>query len=181
MKSRLIACLVAGLACTFPAGAGAQVSGGDAGRAYGAFVSGPPAYAGGPRHAVPLDQITANVRAAGLQPLSRPMLRGMVYYVRAVNSARVEIRVAIDARSGRVLSATRVAHQPPAPPASEPGPAPQPYVSGRAYSEAPPADLPLEGRAMPPGQMPDAPTPKLENASSPGPTKPVMVPIAPLE
>ena len=158
MKSRLLACAVAGLACTFAARADAQVSGGDAGRAYGAFVSGPPAYAGAPRYAVPLDQITANVRAAGLQPLSRPMLRGAVYYVRAVNPARVEIRVAIDARNGRVLSAMRVAHQPPAP-----------------------ADLPLEGRAMPPGQMPDAPAPKLENAPSPGPAKPAMVPIAPLE
>ena len=181
MKSRLLACAVAGLSCTFPAGAGAQVSGGNAGRVYGAFVSGPPAYAGGPRHAVPLDQITANVRAAGLQPLSKPMLRGAVYYVRAVNPARVEMRVAIDARSGRVLSATRVADKPPEPPASEPGPAPQPYVTGRGYSEAPPANLPLEGRAMPPGRMPDAPAPKLGNAPSPGPAKPVMVPIAPLE
>jgi hypothetical protein len=70
---------------------------------------------------VPLDQITANVRAAGLQPLSRPMLRGAVYYVRAVNPARAEMRVAIDARSGRVLSATRVTHKPPARTASEPG------------------------------------------------------------
>jgi hypothetical protein len=136
MKSRLLACAVAGLACTFAARADAQVSGGDAGRAYGAFVSGPPAYAGAPRYAVPLDQITANVRAAGLQPLSKPMLR-----------------VAIDARSGRVLSATRVAHKPPELPASEPGPAPQPYVSGRGYSEAPPTNLPLEGRAMPPKIM----------------------------
>jgi len=172
MKSGLLAYAVAGLACAFPARAGAQVSGGDAGRAYGAFVR---------RHAVPLDQITANVRAAGLQPLSRPVLRGAVYYVRAVNPARAEMRVAIDARSGRVLSATRVAHEPPAPPASEPGPAPQPYVHGRGYSEAPPADLPLESRAMPPGRMPDAPATKLENAPSPGPAKPVMVPIAPLE
>ena len=181
MKSRLLACAVAGLACTFPARASAQVSGGDAGRAYGALSVGrrlmPVA------RAVPLDQITANVRAAGLQPLSRPVLRGAVYYVRAINPARAEMRVAIDARSGRVLSATRVAHEPPAPPAkfSEPGPAPQPYVSGHGYSEAPPADLPLEGRVMPPGRMPDAPAPKLENAPSPGPAKPVMVPIAPLE
>jgi hypothetical protein len=181
MKSRLLACAAAGLACTFLVRAGAQVSGGAAGRTYGAFVSGPPAYAGGPRHAVPLDQITANVRAAGLQPLSRPMLRGAVYYVRAVNPPRAEMRVAIDARSGRVLSATRVAHEPPARPASEPGPVPQPYASGRGYSEAPPADLPLENRAMPPGRIPDAPAPKRESAPSPGPAKPVMVPIAPLE
>jgi hypothetical protein len=131
MKSRLLACAAAGLACAFPVLAGAQVSGGNAGRTYGVFVSGPPAYTGGPRHAVALEQITANVRAAGLQPLNRPMLRDAVYYVRAVNQAHAEMRVAIDARSGRVLSATRVAHEPPARTASEPGPAP---VSGRGYS-----------------------------------------------
>jgi hypothetical protein len=177
MKSHLFTCAATGLACTFSALAGAQVSGGDAGR--GAFVSGPPAYPSGPRHAVPLDQITANVRAAGLQPLSRPVLRGAIYYVRAVNPAHTETRVAIDARSGRILSATRVAHEPPMRPASEPGAAPQPHVSGSGYSEAPPAVLPLENRAIPPGRMTEAPTPKLENA--PSPAKPVMVPIAPLE
>ena len=158
MKSRLLACATAGLACTFPGLAGAQVS-------------------------VQLDQITANMRAAGLRPLSRPMLRGGVYYVRAVNPARADVRVAIDARSGRVLSATRLAHKPPARTASEPGPAPQPQpsVSGRGYSEAPPAILPLESRTMPPGRMPNAPAQKPESAPSLGPAKPVMVPIAPLE
>ena len=50
MKSRLLACAAAGVACTFAALAGAQVSGGDGRRTYGAFVSGPPAYPGGPRH-----------------------------------------------------------------------------------------------------------------------------------
>jgi hypothetical protein len=156
MKSRLRACAATGLACTFPGLAGAQVS-------------------------VPLDQITAHVRAAGLQPLSRPMLRGAVYYVRAINPARAEMRLAIDARSGRVLSATRIAHKLPARTASEPGPAPQPQPSaiGRGYSEAPPAVLSVESRTMPPGTIPDAPAPKLESA--PSPAKPVMVPIAPLE
>jgi len=156
MKSRLLTCAAAGLACTFPGLAGAQVS-------------------------VPLDQITANVRAAGLQPLSRPMLRGAVYYVRAINPARGEMRVAIGARSGRVLSATRIAHKLPARTASEHGPAPQPQPSviGRGYSEAPPAVLSVESRTMPPGTMPDAPDAKLESA--PSPAKPVMVPIAPLE
>jgi hypothetical protein len=180
MKSRLLPCAAAGLACTFPVWAGAQVSGREAGRAYGAFVSGPPVYAGGPRHPLPLDQISAHVRAAGLQPLSRPRLRGTVYHVRAVNPAHAEMRVAIDARSSRVLSATRVAHEPPARTASGPGPATQPYVIGHDYSEAPSAE-PLENRAMPPGRIPDAPAPKRESASSPAPAKPVMVPIAPLE
>jgi len=165
MKSRLLACALAGLACTLPVWAGAQ--------------SWPPARAGGSRPAVPLDQITAIVRAAGLQPLSRPMLRGAVYYLRAVTPGRAEMRIAIDARSGRVLSATRVSRELPA--RAEPGPAPQPYVSGRGYSEAPPADLPLENRAMPPGRIPDAPAPRLESAPSVAPAKPAMVPIAPLE
>ena len=167
MKSRLLACALAGLACTLPVWAGAQ--------------GWPPAHAGGSRHAVPLDQITAIVRAEGLQPLSRPMLRGAVYYVRAVTPGHAEMRVAIDARSGHVLSSTRVARELPERTASEPGPAPQPYVSGRGYSEAPPADLSLENRAMPPGRIPDAPAPKLESAPSVGPAKPAMVPIAPLE
>jgi hypothetical protein len=56
------------------------------------------------------------------------------------------------------------------------GSAPQPHVSGRGYSEARPADLPLESQAMP-GRVPDAPIPKLEK---PGLAKAGMVPIAPL-
>ena len=52
------------------------------------------------------------------------------------------------------------------------GSAPQPHVSGRGYSEAPP---PLESKAMP-ARVPDAPAPKL----SPGAAKAGMVPIAPL-
>jgi hypothetical protein len=60
-----------------------------------------------------------------------------------------------------------------------PGSAPQPHVSGRGNSEAPPADLPLESKTMP-GRMPDAPVPKLQNEPNPGLAKPVMVPIAPL-
>jgi hypothetical protein len=59
------------------------------------------------------------------------------------------------------------------------GSAPQPHVSGRGNSEAPPADLPLESKTMP-GRMPDAPVPKLQNEPNPGLAKPVMVPIAPL-
>jgi hypothetical protein len=168
VKARLLACVAAGLACAFPVGAGAQAPGPDAGRPYGAqpFSNGPPTYAGGAHYAVPLEQITANVRAAGLEPLSRPVLRGAVYYLRAVNRARTEMRVAIDARSGRVLSAARVAYEPSAPPAAgEPGPVPapapryEPHTSSRGYSEAaplPPADVPGGDQPMPPpGRVPN--------------------------
>jgi hypothetical protein len=117
VKARLLAGAVASLACAFPVAAGAQVSGAQP------FASGPPSYTGGARYALTPEQIAVNVRAAGLEPLSRPVLRGAVYYMRAVNRARAEMRVAIDARSGRVLSATRLAKEPPAPPATgEPAP-----------------------------------------------------------
>jgi hypothetical protein len=102
MKSRLLACAVAGLQLRSRRGLTHRFPVGMQAPAYGPFVSGPPAYAGAPRYAVPLDQITANARAAGLQPLGKPMLRGAVYYVRAINPARAEMRVASDARSGRV-------------------------------------------------------------------------------
>ena len=160
MKVRLLAGAVVGLACAFPVGAGAQVPG-PSGAA--PFANGPPAYGGGPRYALSPDQITTNVRAAGLEPLSRPLLRGTIYYMHAVNRARVEMRVAIDARSGRVLSATRVAYEPPAaPPAGEPAPAPapryEPYLSTRGYSEAapsPPTDVPGGAQPTPPGRVPN--------------------------
>jgi hypothetical protein len=51
------------------------------------------------------------------------------------------------------------------------GSAPQPHVSSRSYSEAPP----LESKAMP-ARVPDAPAPKLNS----GVAKAGMVPIAPL-
>jgi hypothetical protein len=161
VKVRLLAGAVAGLACAFSVGAGAQVPGPPSGAA--PFASGPPTYGGGPRYALPPDRITANVRAAGLEPLTRPLLRGAVYYMRAVNRARVEMRVAIDARSGRVLSAARVANEPPVPPvAGEPGPAPapryEPYLSTHGYSEAapsPPGDVPNGNQPPPPGRVPN--------------------------
>jgi hypothetical protein len=159
VKARLLAGAVASLACAFPVAAGAQVSGAQP------FASGPPSYAGGAGYALTPEQIAANVRAAGLEPLSRPVLRGAVYYMRAVNRARAEMRVAIDARSGRVLSATRVAYEPPAPPAagepaSAPAPAPryEPHTSSRGYSEAaplPPADVPSGSQSPPPGRVPN--------------------------
>ena len=180
MKVRLLAGAVVGLACAFPVGAGAQAPGADQGRPYGAapFASGPPT-AGGPRYALPPDRITASVRAAGMEPLSRPLLRGTVYYVRAVNRARTEVRVAIDARSGRVLSAARVANEPPGSPvAGEPGPAPapapryEPYLRTHGYSEAapsPPADVPIEGRPVAPGRAP--------NYATTSPAKRVAAPL----
>jgi hypothetical protein len=150
MKARLLAYAAVGLACLVPVAAQAQ---------YTAYMP-----------AVSQDQIAVNVRAAGFAPLSRPALRGTVYYLRAMSRGNVEMRVAVDARSGRVLSATRVSDTqraaagspvPDAPPRYEP------RVRGSGYSETaplPPADVPVANQPVPAAPIaaaPPAPAKKL--------------------
>jgi hypothetical protein len=175
VKAQLLACAAVGLACAIPAVAGAQAP----------YAAGPPpaAYPGGPyanglAAAVPPEQVIASVRAAGFAPLSRPVLRGAVYYMRA-SRRNVEVRVAIDARSGRVLSAKQLAFDTPPPtgragPEAAPVAAPryEPYVRGGEYSETAPvprADVPVEGGALPPGRVPGvgAPPPPKTLAARP--------------
>ncbi len=167
MKARLLACAAAGLACAVPVAAGAQVSGPDAARPYAGAVA----------SAVSPAQVAASVRAAGLTPLSRPALRGAVYYMRAATRRNLEVRVAIDARTGQLLSATRVASEPPRP-ADAPGTAPEPgpeaapryapLLRGSGYSEAapvPPGDIPVEAQPMSPGRLP-GPTPAAKKVAA---------------
>jgi hypothetical protein len=149
MKARLLAC-AAGLACLVPMVAWAQ--------GYTTYMP-----------AVSQEQIAVNVRAAGFAPLSRPALRGAVYYLRAMSRGNVEMRVAVDARTGRVLSATQVSDTqraaagspvPDAPPRYEP------RVRGSGYSETaplPPADVPVARQPAPelPPAAPPAPAKKL--------------------
>lgn len=54
-------------------------------------------------------EIIASVRSMGFDPVTRPVQRGPVYVLRAVDPNDVDVRVTVDARSGRVLTATRVA------------------------------------------------------------------------
>jgi hypothetical protein len=152
MKARHLACAAVGLACLVPMAAQAQ---------YTAYVP-----------AVSQEQIAVNVRAAGFSPLSRPALRGAVYYLRAMSRANVEMRVAVDARNGRVLSATRVSDTqraavgspvPDAPPRYEP------RVRGSGYSETaplPPADVPVAAQPAP-AQIAAPPAPAKKLAAQP--------------
>jgi hypothetical protein len=147
VKAWLLACAVAGVACVFSLAAGAQIPG--PGAAHGA---GP--YANGFASMVPPGQAIASTRAAGLQPLSRPALRGAFYYLRAINRRNVEVRVTVDARSGRIVSATKLASDSPgAGAAPPPPPRYEPYVRGSAHSEEAPLppgdDLPVESRPIP--------------------------------
>jgi hypothetical protein len=129
----------------FSLAAGAQAPGPGAG-------AGP--YANGFGGMVPPGQAIASTRAAGLQPLSRPALRGSFYYLRAMTRRNIEVRVTVDARNGRLVSATQLAFDSPRPPGAGAAPPPryEPVVRGGAYSEEaplPPGDVPVEGRPIP--------------------------------
>jgi hypothetical protein len=97
--------------------------------------------------ALPPAQITASVRSAGFDPLSRPVRRGPVYYVFALDRALTDVRVMVDAHSGRVLSATRLAGAGTA----YGGPGYESY--GRRYEPAPvpPGEVPLQQPRRPSG------------------------------
>ncbi len=153
MKARHLACAAVGLACLVPVAAEAQ---------YTAYMP-----------AVSQEQVAVNVRAAGFAPLSRPARRGAVYYLRAKTRGNVEMRVAVDARSGRVLSATKVSDiqraaadspVPDAPPRYEP------RVRGSGYSETaplPPADVPVASQPAPAAPLAAGPGKKLAAPRAP--------------
>jgi hypothetical protein len=125
--------------------------------------------------AVSQEQVAVNVRAAGFAPLSRPALRGAVYYLRAKSRGNVEMRVAVDARTGRVLSATRVSDTQRAAaesPVPDTPPRYEPRIRGTGYSETaplPPADVPVASQ----------PTPVAPVAAPPAPAKKLAAPRAP--
>ena len=64
--------------------------------------------AGGPAMAGALapQQIVAGVRRAGFEPISRPIQRGRIYVLFAVDPYDVDVKLTVDAGSGRVLGVT---------------------------------------------------------------------------
>jgi hypothetical protein len=172
---------------------------------------------GGPPYGAPVyevlapTEIIASVRSAGFGPVSRPALRGPVYVVFAVDRYFMDVRLTVDARSGRVLTATRLAgmlHGGPGYDGYEvlPGGPPQlgylpPYEPSRGLR--PPADIPRAAAAPPPrtplprvrpdevgaakeadsqrGPEPKAAAPPTVPAPAAAPQQPAMVPVAPLE
>jgi hypothetical protein len=56
-----------------------------------------------PGPGVPSYEIVAIVRSTGLEPLHRPMRQGPSYVLRAMNPVGQEVRVIVDARSGRIV------------------------------------------------------------------------------
>ena len=85
-----------------------------------------------PAGRVPPEDVLSSIRSLGLEPATRPLLRGRVYALRAFDTAHAEKRVLVDARSGEVLSVRAVA---------DAGSAEAPYNPryGRYESPRPPA------------------------------------------
>jgi hypothetical protein len=84
---------------------------------------------------LPPYEILATVHSAGFEPLGRPLRRGRIYWLHAINRRGQDVALTIDAASGRILSATPASGQ--YDPAYDP---PRPYGAppyGRMY-EAPP-------------------------------------------
>lgn len=59
---------------------------------------------------LPPHEIVTIVRSAGLNPIDRPVRRGMTYVFRAIGARGQEMRVTVDARYGDVMSVAPVAN-----------------------------------------------------------------------
>ena len=94
-------------------------------------------------------QILASVRAAGFSPLSRPLQRGPVYELFATDRYLFDVRLTVDARTGRVLSATRLAGA---------------IRGGPVYEGALPGEYPYQPAMRAP--IPPAPVPNRRNATA---------------
>jgi hypothetical protein len=70
---------------------------------------------------LPPHEIATIVRSAGLNPIERPVRRGMTYVFRAIGARGQEMRVTVDARYGDVMSVAPVANVA-VPPRLPPGP-----------------------------------------------------------
>ena len=123
---------------------------------------------------LPPYEILAILRSTGLEPLSRPWRHGpWVYTLRAVNSSGREVKVIVDARTGRVLHVLPVLVQryvlPPSygrPPPGQIANVPDGYGANSRIAAKPPS---VEGppvRGLPAGALPAVPVP----AAAPRPT-----------
>jgi hypothetical protein len=166
---------------------------------YGYGAGSPPFEEGLPPY-----EILASVRSAGFHPLSRPVRRGPVYVLFAADRYLVDVRVTVDARTGRVMSATRLAgalseHPPrgyeraPVPPANVPNVGDAPPLADARRAPSARAPLPRsrpgdvvtgsvkDGGTEPPSAAPSPAPPGNATVTATPPQQPTMVPIAPLE
>jgi hypothetical protein len=104
-------------------------------------------------------EATEVVRAAGLDPISRPVWRPGRYIVHAIDRYGRELRVIVDARMGDVVRAVPASGYADIPPRGyEPYPRPEAYPRAEPYPHA----------SMPPAEM-EAPEEEFDNAGVPPP------------
>ena len=136
---------------------------------------------------LPAAEILASVRSAGFDPLSRPRLRGPVYIVFATDRYLMDVQLRVDARSGRVLTATRLAGAAYGGPVYEgnavPRVEPPGYATARPRYEpapVPPAEIPLQ-RARRPAETAKRGTPVPRARPDETVTGDVTAPAQPVE
>ena len=140
---------------------------------------------------LPPHEVLTSVRSMGLEALTRPVLRGRVYVLRARDAGQLEKRVVVDARTGEVVQVRDVAGVAPAYTPYDPrfgryAPPRPPAAIARASEPSefePVLDEPLfprQGRGMPSAPnaaqrsavaTPRAPTPKARPTSPAEPSK----------
>jgi hypothetical protein len=162
------------------------------------------AVAGGTLRTLAPSQIIMEVRRAGFKPISRPVQRGPVYVVSALDGDQFDVNLTLDAYSGRLLWVADIGRtrfgsyygypawpyraRPLVPPAdiANSGPDMNIRPDRTAVRSSPPLPRarPVEltsavntQSATPPAQDP----PDVAAAAKPPPVAPTMVPIAPLE
>jgi hypothetical protein len=136
--------------------------------------------------AVPPNRIAALVRAAGFDPLFRPVLQGDTYVVRALDRNALEYRLVIDAYTGRTISAHMTGERGSPPGYGGPvfgrifGPTDGPYDDRVRYRGPPPREAPRPlppqtAKVTPPAEPKDAaPSPQSTQAPLPRPRPYVM-------
>jgi hypothetical protein len=82
--------------------------------------------------ALPPYEILTIIRSTGFEPIGRPVRNGQTYVLRAVDAYDLEVRLVVDARTGRILSA-----------AEAPARYAVPYRGAPPYD---PSDAPVYGR-----------------------------------
>jgi hypothetical protein len=80
----------------------ALVSLGAATPALAQYRAPPPPYSG----TLPPYEVLTIIRSMGFDPVSRPVLRGPVYVIQALDDVSIPVRVIVDARSGNVVRVT---------------------------------------------------------------------------
>jgi hypothetical protein len=149
---------------------------------------------------LPPADILAEVRQEGFYPVSRPVHRGRIYVLFAVDQDDMEVKLTVDATTGRVLwvagAVARIGgpgsygyrsvwrERAPVPPADIPGTGSTAHTSAGTHHAAPKhLPLPRTRPAAVAGAATDAPSePQAASAEPAAARSPVtMAPIAPLE